>query len=552
MDDVMTKSLSSCGDVEDCSNAVAAGAILSADDENYMSLYNLHGFQRDDNAKLLDLHGFPPLDIACTKLMSNSFGAFHEAWRGTDELWELGGLPLDHTFSGFMTSPDESIDGGHADHSIMMSSPDHEQPPYCADLIGSDQLHCEYMDIEENCWIPDQSTTATCDAAIRNLMEADYLEDPARLCTTTAAPARGTDILYADRMSGGTWTQKQHNEVFIRDRSTTTCSVVPVQVPADADAAVLRRLARVRLGHSHSELRDWVPCAEGAVSIPESMRLVEEHKEVVSFDMLFNRDDQTANGDNTCLYDVTQVSQSLQAAEQPRHESCEQSRMSIEPCVDQPTPEKEFGMTRSAHVHGSTKSHRKKLIGVTKHRTSERFEAHVWNDLDKSTNRCGKQGHYVSRIEAARIHDLSALKLGIPSRRPYAINFPADLYHEDLEEMKDVPWKDYLWILKSSKKHSKWEARVGYNKTPSSKSDLYLGIYVDKIVAAHAHDLAALHFHKGKRHCKTNFHPASYPREAIDMFMQSVQKGDFTVPFLDKMPSYKLSFKCLQQPLSIT
>jgi hypothetical protein len=75
---------------------------------------------------------------------------------------------------------------------------------------------------------------------------------------------------------------------------------------------------------------------------------------------------------------------------------------------------------------------------------------------------------------------------------------------------------------------------------------------VDKIVAAHAHDLAALHFHKGKRHCKTNFHPASYPREAIDMFMQSVQKGDFTVPFLDKMPSYKLSFKCLQQPLSIT
>jgi hypothetical protein len=94
------------------------------------------------------------------------------------------------------------------------------------------------------------------------------------------------------------------------------------------------------------------------------MRLVEEHKQVVSFDMLFNRDDQAANGDNTCLYDVTQVSQSdLQAAEQPRHESCEQSPMSIAPCVDQPTPEKEFGMTRSA---GSTKSPQKKLIGVTK------------------------------------------------------------------------------------------------------------------------------------------------------------------------------------------
>jgi hypothetical protein len=367
VDDVMTKSLSSCGDVEDvCSNAVAAGAILRADTENYMSLYDLHGFQRDDNATLLDLHGFPPLDIACTKIMSNSFGAFHEAWRRTDELWELGGLPLDHTFSGFMTIPDESIDGGHADHRIMMSSPDHEQPPYCADLIGSDQLHCEYMpEFEENRWILDQSTTATCDAAIRNLMEADSLEDPARLCNTTAAPARGTDILDADRMSGGTWTQKQHNEVFIRDRSTT-CSVVPVQVPADADAAVLRRLVRVRLGHSHSELRDWVPCAQGAVSIAESMRLAEEHKQVVSFDMLFSRDDQAANGDNTCLYDVTQVSQSLQAAEQPRYESCEQSPMSIAPCVDQPNPEKEFGRTRSAHIHGSKKSPRKKLIGVTR------------------------------------------------------------------------------------------------------------------------------------------------------------------------------------------
>jgi len=362
VDDVMMKSLSSCGDVEDCSNAVAAGAILSADDENYMSLYDLHGFQRDDNAKLLDLHGFPPLDIASTKIMSNSFGAFHEAWRRTDELWELGGLPaLDHTFSGFTTIPDESIDGGHADHRIMMSSPDHEQPPYCADLIGSDQLHCEYMEIEENCWIPDQSTTATCDAAIRNLMEADSLEDPARLCTTAAAPARGTDILYADRMSGGMWTQ----QVFIRDRSTT-CSFVPLQVPADADAAALHKLGRVRLGYSHSELLDWVPCAQGAVSIAESMRLVEEHKQVVSFDMLFNRDDQAANGDNTCLYDVTQVSQSLQAAEQPRHESCEQSRMSIAPCVDQPTPQKEFGLTRSAHVHATKKSHRKKLIGVTK------------------------------------------------------------------------------------------------------------------------------------------------------------------------------------------
>jgi hypothetical protein len=332
-----------------------------------MSLYDLHGFQRDDNATLLDLHGFPPLDIACTKIMSNSFGAFHEAWRRTDELWESGELPLDHTFSGFMTIPDESIDGGHAyDHRIMMSSPDHEQPPYFSDLIGSDQLHCEYMpEIEENCSILDQFGTATCDAAIRNLMESDCLEDPARLWNTTAAPARGTDILDAHRMSGGMWTQKQHNEVFIRDRSTT-CSVVPVQVPVNADAAVLRRLARVRLGHPHWELRDLVPCAQGAVSIAESMRLVEEHKQIVSFDMLFNRDDQAANGDNTCLYDVTQVSQSRQAAEQPRHESCEQSPMSMAPRVDQPTPEKEFVMTRSAHVHGSMKSPLKKLIGVTK------------------------------------------------------------------------------------------------------------------------------------------------------------------------------------------
>ncbi|XP_039057165.1 AP2-like ethylene-responsive transcription factor At2g41710 [Hibiscus syriacus] len=88
--------------------------------------------------------------------------------------------------------------------------------------------------------------------------------------------------------------------------------------------------------------------------------------------------------------------------------------------------------------------------GVTRHRWTGRYEAHLW---DKSTwnqnqNKKGKQvylGAYDDEEAAARAYDLAALKYWGPGT---LINFPVTDYTRDLEEMQNVSREDYLASLR--------------------------------------------------------------------------------------------------------
>ncbi|XP_078436289.1 AP2-like ethylene-responsive transcription factor SMOS1 isoform X2 [Wolffia australiana] len=88
--------------------------------------------------------------------------------------------------------------------------------------------------------------------------------------------------------------------------------------------------------------------------------------------------------------------------------------------------------------------------GVTRHRWTGRFEAHLW---DKSTwnqnqNKKGKQvylGAYDDEEAAARAYDLAALKYWGAGT---LINFPVSDYSRDIEEMQMVSKEEYLASLR--------------------------------------------------------------------------------------------------------
>ncbi|KAJ6825613.1 AP2-like ethylene-responsive transcription factor [Iris pallida] len=88
--------------------------------------------------------------------------------------------------------------------------------------------------------------------------------------------------------------------------------------------------------------------------------------------------------------------------------------------------------------------------GVTRHRWTGRYEAHLW---DKSTwnqnqNKKGKQvylGAYDEEEAAARAYDLAALKYWGAGT---LINFPVSDYARDLEEMQMLSKEEYLASLR--------------------------------------------------------------------------------------------------------
>lgn len=109
--------------------------------------------------------------------------------------------------------------------------------------------------------------------------------------------------------------------------------------------------------------------------------------------------------------------------------------------------------------------------GVTRHRWTGRYEAHLW---DKSTwnqnqNKKGKQvylGAYDEEEAAARAYDLAALKYWGPGT---LINFPVSDYMRDLEEMQNVSREDYLASLR--RKSSGFSRGVAKYRGLSSRWD---------------------------------------------------------------------------------
>lgn len=148
--------------------------------------------------------------------------------------------------------------------------------------------------------------------------------------------------------------------------------------------------------------------------------------------------------------------------------------------------------------------------GVTRHRWTGRYEAHLWdkNCWNESQNKKGRQvylGAYDDEEAAAHAYDLAALKYW---GHETILNFPVDTYQEELKEMEDQSKEEYIGSLRRKSSgfsrgvskyrgvarhhhNGRWEARIG---RVFGNKYLYLGTYATQEEAATAYDMAAIEY----------------------------------------------------------
>ncbi|GMI94120.1 PLETHORA 3, AINTEGUMENTA-like 6 [Hibiscus trionum] len=164
--------------------------------------------------------------------------------------------------------------------------------------------------------------------------------------------------------------------------------------------------------------------------------------------------------------------------------------------------------------------------GVTRHRWTGRYEAHLWDNSCRREGqaRKGRQGGYDKEEKAARAYDLAALKYWGPTA---TINFPIANYSKELEEMKNVTKQEFIASIRRKSsgfsrgasiyrgvtrhhQQGRWQARIG---RVAGNKDLYLGTFATEEEAAEAYDIAAIKF-RGVN-AVTNFEMSRYDVEAI-------------------------------------
>ncbi|NP_001290493.1 AP2-like ethylene-responsive transcription factor AIL5 [Elaeis guineensis] len=167
--------------------------------------------------------------------------------------------------------------------------------------------------------------------------------------------------------------------------------------------------------------------------------------------------------------------------------------------------------------------------GVTRHRWTGRYEAHLWDNSCRreGQSRKGRQvylGGYDKEEKAARAYDLAALKYWGPTT---TTNFPISNYEKELEEMKNMTRQEFVASLRRKSsgfsrgasiyrgvtrhhQHGRWQARIG---RVAGNKDLYLGTFSTQEEAAEAYDIAAIKF-RGLN-AVTNFDISRYDVKSI-------------------------------------
>ncbi|XP_058102290.1 AP2-like ethylene-responsive transcription factor BBM [Magnolia sinica] len=167
--------------------------------------------------------------------------------------------------------------------------------------------------------------------------------------------------------------------------------------------------------------------------------------------------------------------------------------------------------------------------GVTRHRWTGRYEAHLWDNSCRreGQTRKGRQvylGGYDKEEKAARAYDLAALKYWGSTT---TTNFPITNYEKELEEMKHMTRQEYVASLRRKSsgfsrgasiyrgvtrhhQHGRWQARIG---RVAGNKDLYLGTFSTQEEAAEAYDIAAIKF-RGLN-AVTNFDMSRYDVNSI-------------------------------------
>ncbi|MFS7967032.1 putative transcription factor AP2-EREBP family [Helianthus anomalus] len=167
--------------------------------------------------------------------------------------------------------------------------------------------------------------------------------------------------------------------------------------------------------------------------------------------------------------------------------------------------------------------------GVTRHRWTGRYEAHLWDNSCRreGQSRKGRQvylGGYDKEDKAARAYDLAALKYwGLTT----TTNFPVCHYEKEIEEMKNMTRQEFVASLRRKSsgfsrgasiyrgvtrhhQHGRWQARIG---RVAGNKDLYLGTFSTQEEAAEAYDIAAIKF-RGLN-AVTNFDMSRYDVNSI-------------------------------------
>ncbi|XVE86873.1 hypothetical protein DITRI_Ditri18aG0070600 [Diplodiscus trichospermus] len=189
--------------------------------------------------------------------------------------------------------------------------------------------------------------------------------------------------------------------------------------------------------------------------------------------------------------------------------------------------------------------------GVTRHRWTGRYEAHLWDNSSRREGqaRKGRQGGYDKEEKAARAYDLAALKYWGPTA---TTNFPISDYSKEVDDMKHLTKQEFIASLRRKSsgfsrgasiyrgvtrhhQQGRWQARIG---RVAGNKDLYLGTFATEKEAAEAYDIAAIKF-RGVN-AVTNFEMSRYDVEAI---------SKSSLPIGGAAKRLKLSLESEQKPI---